>query len=555
MSTTTTTTTTATTSSIETPHVIRLRRNIRRRLSTPAPIQTHRLEFCHPFPPSLEALDLSASSSPTQILASLRFLVLSYLAELEQRISLIESPHLEKWPIKSTLTIEEARQWAQETLEMLESLRNDVCSHLPDIHLSDITVDNLKAHLPELPDVSSISNMRAHLPDVPSIHDVRSHLPDLPDCISSKLDNVRTRIHDIDFHTPLDYVPVLSQKLESLQSHLSSMELPLGLPGPHFMLSDLVDSLLSSELVSDFLHSATPEDDVFERAAREVTRAVKRSLEGVHLISYADLPEPWKNNSFVTQGYRFIPIERWPLILMSLFAFHNEFLNIHTHLIPGLLWLVNCIPFMNPSGVEDVPEALFMTFAIMCLFSSAVWHTMSGCAHCPSMEFCARVDYVGIGWLISASVGTVVHYGFQCYPKLGKMFLVGCLLTGLLGSSCPFMQWFNEVRYRGWRIVFFLSLAFFSLAPLAGLAIMHSPKAMFSFISPVVPSLISYVVGLVFYATHIPERFIPERWSRHLDKIGGGSHAIWHCFIVLAVAQHKAAIRMMKEGIACQVSI
>lgn len=74
--------------------------------------------------------------------------------------------------------------------------------------------------------------------------------------------------------------------------------------------------------------------------------------------------------------------------------------NIHTHLIPGLLWLFNSIPFVNPTGVEDVPEALFMAFAVVCLFCSAVWHTMAGCAHCPSMEFCARVDYVGIGWYV-----------------------------------------------------------------------------------------------------------------------------------------------------------
>jgi adiponectin receptor len=453
------------------------------------------------------------------------------LAELEQRISLIESPHLEKWQTKGELTMEEARQWAQETLDMLESLRNDVCTNL------------------HFPDVPSISEMRAaasarlpDFPDVPSISDMRAHLHSL-----------RTKFHDIDFHAPLDYIPTLSKKLESLQSHLSAMELPIGIPGSHSMLSDLVDSLLSSELVTDFLQSAALEEDTFERAAKEVALAAKRSLQGVRLISYSDLPEAWQNNAFVTQGYRFIPIERWHLILLSLFAFHNEFLNIHTHLIPGLLWAINSIPFVNPAGVEDVPEALFMAFAIICLFSSAVWHTMAGCAHCPSMEFCARMDYVGIGWLISASVGTVVHYGFQCHPGLGKIFLVGCLLTGLLGNICPFMKWFNEVRYRGWRITFFLSLAFFSLAPLAAMAIIHSPKAMGAFISPVVPSLLSYVVGLVFYATHIPERFISEKWSRHLDKIGGGSHAIWHCFIVLAVAQHKAAIRVMKAGIACQV--
>jgi len=133
------------------------------------------------------------------------------------------------------------------------------------------------------------------------------------------------------------------------------------------------------------------------------------------------------------------------------------------------------------------------------------------------------------------------------------MFLALCFLTGLAGNICPFMDWFNQYEYRGWRIVFFLTLAFSAVAPLAGLAIQHSTREMFAFISPVVPSLISYVIGLLFYATHVPERFFSEKWRRRLDVCGGGSHSIWHCFIVLAVSQHKAAIQPMKAGIQCVV--
>lgn len=91
---------------------------------------------------------------------------------------------------------------------------------------------------------------------------------------------------------------------------------------------------------------------------------------------------------------------------------------------------------------------------------------------------------------------------------------------------------------------------------------------------PVFPSLFSYIVGLVFYAYHFPECIIPPNIQRRLDAIGGGtsdschpanllssltafaffpvgSHAIWHCFIVLAVSQHKAAIGSMKGGMQC----
>ena len=74
---------------------------------------------------------------------------------------------------------------------------------------------------------------------------------------------------------------------------------------------------------------------------------------------------------------------------------------------------------------------------------------------------------------------------------------------------------------------------------------------MFAFIRPVVPSLLSYVAGLIFYATHFPECYLSSRWahSHILDRVGGGSHAIWHVFIVLAISLHKDAMAHLKGGI------
>lgn len=42
-----------------------------------------------------------------------------------------------------------------------------------------------------------------------------------------------------------------------------------------------------------------------------------------------------------------------------------------------------------------------------------------------------------------------------------------------------------------------------------------------------VPSLVSYLVGLALYATHFPECYFPGRFD------WGGSHAMWHVFIVI----------------------
>lgn len=541
-------------------------RRAKRRLSTPNPRPQTRFQICPSLPHSLEALDLSPSSSPTQTLASLRFLILSYLADLERTLYELESPDLDSWKIMRAMTLEEARQWARTALEMLEGIRADVCSHLPEFHFADISVENfVRSHFPDMSDVPGLTEMRSHLPDMP---DVRSRLPDMPDVRShlfdmrSKLDDVRSRFHDIDFKKPLGYIPTLCDRLKNLHSHLSSMELPSGraLPSitPSSVISDLLDTLLSSDVLAELLSPGTdvPDEgeDILKLAAKEVKNAIKRSLNGVRLISYADLPQHWKNNPFVTQGYRFIPLDRWPLIILSLFALHNETLNIHTHLIPLVLWGINLIPFLNADFAIDTPEILFMCFALLCLLTSTIWHTMSGCAHHASMELCARVDYIGIGWLISASVGTVVYYGFQCHPAFGQPFLALCFLTGLAGNIFPFMDWFNKNEYRFYRIAFFLSLAFSAIGPLAALAMLHSWQEMLKFIGPVIPSLLSYLTGLVFYASHFPERVLPESVRRHLDYVGGGSHCIWHCFIVLAVSQHKAAISSLRNGLQCLAS-
>ena len=106
-----------------------------------------------------------------------------------------------------------------------------------------------------------------------------------------------------------------------------------------------------------------------------------------------------------------------------------------------------------------------------------------------------------------------------------------------------------------WRIAFFLTLAFSSVAPLMALALLHGRREMLAFIAPIAPSLASYVVGLVFYATHFPECVLAPRWPslRWLDWLGGGSHAIWHVFIVLAISLHKRGMVAMKEGIGAGV--
>ncbi|KAJ7250765.1 hemolysin-III related-domain-containing protein [Mycena rebaudengoi] len=279
-------------------------------------------------------------------------------------------------------------------------------------------------------------------------------------------------------------------------------------------------------------------------AESDVSRVLSKSQDGDHLVTYSDLPQRWRNNPFVLSGYRFIPIHRYHTLLSSVFAMHNESLNIHTHLLPLLLWTINF-------RAADPAERVFTACTLLCLGTSVVWHTMSGCAHRGAMELCARADYVGIGWLISGSIGTIVYYGYNCHPSAGWPFLALCFLTGLAGNILPFMGWFDKYENRFLRLGFFVSLVFSAIAPIAGIAILHSPTEMLRFIVPIFPTLISCVAGMIFYAAHIPERFMSETGRKRLDKFGGGSHAIWHAFIVLAISQWREGLSIMREGVTC----
>ncbi|KAH7335878.1 hemolysin-III related-domain-containing protein [Rhizoctonia solani] len=278
------------------------------------------------------------------------------------------------------------------------------------------------------------------------------------------------------------------------------------------------------------------------------TLAVEKSQGGKKLIRYRDLPEKWRNNEFIWEGYRFIPGAKWPALVFSMFQLHNETVNIQTHLVP-LLAIISIIPLpwtfvftpFPPSPADFLPKFLFLLAAGACLACSTVWHTLAGCSDFWLLEAGARIDYVGIGWLISASVSGVMYYGFACQPAIMRFYISIAILTGIAGSILPFQGWFNERRNKKWRIAFFLLCACSALVPLGHLSYRHSFGRMWEFIGPLVPSLVSYLTGLAFYATHFPECCFPGWFD------WAGSHAIWHVFIVIAIREHWKATAIFHE--------
>ena len=239
-----------------------------------------------PPPHSLDTVELS-SASPAAAFASLHDHVLSCLGELETSLSRLESPlpdfDLGQAISRSELKVEEVRAWARDGLEILKQTRAELCSHLPEFTLDSVSVETyVSARLHDLSDASNFKRVASHLPELPRIPRAEQ------------------------------YASNLSDRLKSLHFHLSSFNALSHMAFPSLpstaKLSELMDMMIYSDCLPVILRARSigQTGDPFGLAATEFTRAVERSLHGAKLITYSDLPLEWKNNPFVTHGYRFV---------------------------------------------------------------------------------------------------------------------------------------------------------------------------------------------------------------------------------------------------------
>ncbi|KAG8904481.1 hypothetical protein FRC01_008709, partial [Tulasnella sp. 417] len=468
-------------------------------------------------PASLEPLDIPVTATHFS-LDGLRDAFLSNLSDLQARLSRLaeeskadECLEQEMDPFVSPSNIEdileEGAALVREGVEFVAWLKEEMGAHMPELDFDfdfDFDFDN------------AIAGVRSHLPDV------KSHLPDFDfefkvrERVNNTMDDARERFRHLDLHLPSfpntqEYQDRLQTRLTSIREYLQAVSLP---SPTQISLPSLPTPKTLTNLLPDILG---PEEDETERALRaraaEIRRALTASCNGLKLINFNDLPTRWKNNEHVHHGYRFIPFSEWPSLVLSLFALHNETANIHTHLLPFasiilvLAWpsmsipthflpssLVEALnlsptlhlPALLPSSphveVDWIPKYLFFAAAATCLACSSFWHLTAGCSDLWVIENGARIDYAGIGWLISASVATCVYYGFDCHPNWMIAYIGLTVVTAIAGSVAPFQAWFDERKNKMKRIAFFVGLACSSLVPIIHLGFLKGPSAAWAWV-------------------------------------------------------------------------
>jgi len=281
--------------------------------------------------------------------------------------------------------------------------------------------------------------------------------------------------------------------------------------------------------------------------ADSISHALQRASES-RLITYEDLPIPWRVNPYITRGYRFT--ESKFECVTSMFQPSNETVNIWSHALGLIIVLAIAFyfyPLTNTFGSSTNMDILiagcFFAAACKCLICSTMWHTMNGIADKCLMERFACVDYTGISFLVSASILTTEWTAFYCEPVSRAVYMSLTAVLGIAGTILPWKESFNRADMVWARVAFYVSLTATGFAPVVQLNLTRGIEWTFYFYAPITKSVCVYLVGAVIYASHIP-----EKWWPGLFDYAGGSHNLWHLAVLGGILFHYMAMMELYQG-------
>ena len=144
------------------------------------------------------------------------------------------------------------------------------------------------------------------------------------------------------------------------------------------------------------------------------------------LLSFNKMPLWFQkgNSEWVVGGYRHIS-DSVRESFRSWWYLHNETVNIYSHLIPAIVfllgeWYILRYLASEHSGVTSTDFAAFSCFgltATICFASSALYHTLMN--HSRTVErICHRLDMAGIGIFITGDIVLGVNIIFWCENEL-----------------------------------------------------------------------------------------------------------------------------------------
>jgi len=235
-------------------------------------------------------------------------------------------------------------------------------------------------------------------------------------------------------------------------------------------------------------------------------------------------------NEFIQNGYRVQTQTAWDCVA-TMFAFHNETVNIWSHITGFAIMLALASYTLSTTDFKhsfDLAVFLFFFLSAAIMFlSSTLYHIFS----CHSEHLNGHLltcDYVGIFIMILGSTTSAYQVAFYCSDgsRIFYQTVITVLcISGIVTLAVPF---FNEPKNFWLRVLIFVLAVGFSIVPVVHVAYSHGWLE----VVPWLGILGLYAAGLAFYVSRFPECVAPGRFDYVLS-----SHQLWHVFIVLAALQ------------------
>lgn len=222
------------------------------------------------------------------------------------------------------------------------------------------------------------------------------------------------------------------------------------------------------------------------------------------LLSFQEMPEWFRqvSNKWILHGYR--PISGSAHASLGSWSYvHNESVNIFSHLIPAMLFLLGewylqqslSSKYSEFTGADLIAFSIFMLAAFICFSLSATYHTLIN--HSKHVEhLCLRLDMLGVVLFILGDLALGIYVVFWCESLARNIYwsMVSCPLhphsasftcpkrdtrprtyallnqqIGVVGTMTVFMVMhpkFQGPKYRTFRALTFVATGLSGLAPL-----------------------------------------------------------------------------------------
>jgi len=253
------------------------------------------------------------------------------------------------------------------------------------------------------------------------------------------------------------------------------------------------------------------------------------------------LPDYLFDNPFVVTGYR-IPPMSFRNAAFTLFTWHNETLNIWTHMF-GLVWFLVSIVRGGWHWSIQVYHAGAAT-AFACSVIYHWWGFISRRAY----ETCRAIDFLGI---IAVMWSMYVPWVVMSFERTSTQWVYLAIATLISLMSLAFVSTpqFHMHMYAPYRPVIFGIQGFFSFVPMFHtLALYHDCSLVRKAVALVFTNHILHMFGSFLYATKFPERWLPHTITDHMFS----SHTIFHITVVAGLISFQEGLRSLERFRVCK---